>query len=237
MELCAIGGRIWRARRNQAAEFHNGQQEAHTRTAHRMGNHTGPELGIAPDSKSPSRAAGAAKPAHQPHLLPRPARCGSACSCRREIGPDLGPIIAGKNAAHEIAMCAFIPKYHCWPLAVCCISGSLSSLFFVELGALMIAASTMVPFATSGLLRSGRRALSSCTLTELTKRSASSARRRAGPERDLYRRALRLSRSLGTAPAQPPVLRCNLLKVKMLVIAWSRQPDFFDRLSRDIATV
>jgi hypothetical protein len=37
------------------------------------------------------------------------------------------------------ATCAFIPKYHCLPFAVCCISARAgSSLFFVELGALMI---------------------------------------------------------------------------------------------------
>src|SRR5574343_842342 len=35
-------------------------------------------------------------------------------------------------------MCSFMPKYHCWPLRVWCISGSLAlSAFCVELGAPM----------------------------------------------------------------------------------------------------
>ena len=43
-------------------------------------------------------------------------------------------------------MCAFIPKCHWLPFFVWCISGSLAlSLFFVEGGAAMIVASTMVP--------------------------------------------------------------------------------------------
>src|SRR5512133_1671960 len=42
-----------------------------------------------------------------------------------------------------------MPKYHCWPLRVWCISGSRAlSAFLVELGALMMVASTMVPVLT-----------------------------------------------------------------------------------------
>src|SRR5262252_8415047 len=45
--------------------------------------------------------------------------------------------------------CAFIPKYHWFPFFVWCISGSRAfSAFFVEDGALMIVASTIVPVAT-----------------------------------------------------------------------------------------
>ena len=44
----------------------------------------------------------------------------------------------------------FMPKYHCCPLRVCCISGSrVFVAFFVELGAAMIVASTMVPAFSS----------------------------------------------------------------------------------------
>src|SRR4051794_11691385 len=46
-------------------------------------------------------------------------------------------------------MCSFIPKYHCCPLRVWCISGSRAlASFLVDLGAAMIVASTMVPPAT-----------------------------------------------------------------------------------------
>jgi len=46
-------------------------------------------------------------------------------------------------------MWAFMPKYHGLPFFVWCISGSrFRSLFFVELGALMMVASTMVPVLT-----------------------------------------------------------------------------------------
>src|ERR1700746_363859 len=42
--------------------------------------------------------------------------------------------------------CAFIPKYHCFPFRVWCISGSrLCSRFLVELGAWIRVASTIVP--------------------------------------------------------------------------------------------
>ena len=44
-------------------------------------------------------------------------------------------------------MCAFIPKYHWLPLRVWCICGSRAlALFLVEDGALMILASTNVPW-------------------------------------------------------------------------------------------
>src|SRR5262249_4195829 len=53
--------------------------------------------------------------------------------------------------------CSFIPKYHVFPLRVCFISGSRAcATFFVELGAAMIVASTIVP-----LWRSNRFAVSS----------------------------------------------------------------------------
>ena len=43
-------------------------------------------------------------------------------------------------------MCNFIPKYHWFPLRVWCISGSRAlARFFVDDGALMILASTIVP--------------------------------------------------------------------------------------------
>jgi len=43
-------------------------------------------------------------------------------------------------------MCTFIPKNHWFPFFVWCISGSRVRLrFFVELGASMIVASTIVP--------------------------------------------------------------------------------------------
>jgi len=46
-------------------------------------------------------------------------------------------------------ICAFIPKYHWFPFLVWCISGSLAlSLFLVEVGALIMLASTMVPRLT-----------------------------------------------------------------------------------------
>src|SRR2546425_8159850 len=42
--------------------------------------------------------------------------------------------------------CAFIPKYHCLPFFVWCISGSrCCSRFLVEVGACRMVASTMVP--------------------------------------------------------------------------------------------
>src|SRR5437667_411146 len=42
--------------------------------------------------------------------------------------------------------CAFIPKYHCWPFFVWCISGSrCCSRFLVEVGACKMVASTIVP--------------------------------------------------------------------------------------------
>src|SRR5713101_3322258 len=46
-------------------------------------------------------------------------------------------------------MWAFMPKYHCWPFLVWCISGSrVPEAFFVDDGAAMIVASTMVPVLT-----------------------------------------------------------------------------------------
>ena len=43
-----------------------------------------------------------------------------------------------------------MPTYHCWPLRVCFISGSRACVaFFVELGAAMIVASTIVPAFSS----------------------------------------------------------------------------------------
>ena len=46
-------------------------------------------------------------------------------------------------------MCNFMPKYHCWPFLVWCMSGSRAlSAFLVELGAPMMVASTMVPVLT-----------------------------------------------------------------------------------------
>src|SRR6266849_2788616 len=42
--------------------------------------------------------------------------------------------------------CAFIPKYHCFPFFVWCISGSRCCCWFlVEVGACRMVASTMVP--------------------------------------------------------------------------------------------
>jgi hypothetical protein len=50
-------------------------------------------------------------------------------------------------------MWAFMPKYHCSPFFVWCISGSRSpSWFLVELGAEMIVASTIVPRSSIGYL-------------------------------------------------------------------------------------
>ena len=46
----------------------------------------------------------------------------------------------------SVPTCTFIPKYHIFPFRVCFISGSrVPVAFFVELGALMIVASTIVP--------------------------------------------------------------------------------------------
>src|ERR1700756_3911314 len=43
-------------------------------------------------------------------------------------------------------MCAFSPKYHCWPFLVWCIAGSRSPVeFLLDEGAWIMVASTMVP--------------------------------------------------------------------------------------------
>ena len=56
-------------------------------------------------------------------------------------------------------LCSFMPKYHCFPLRVCFILGPQVLLaFFVERGAAMIAASTIVPdFSSKRLARSATR--------------------------------------------------------------------------------
>ena len=53
----------------------------------------------------------------------------------------------------SVPTCSFIPKYHVFPLRVCFISGSRAwAAFFVELGAAMIVASTIVPLVSSNRL-------------------------------------------------------------------------------------
>ncbi len=62
----------------------------------------------------------------------------------------------------SVPMCSFIPKCQLFPLRVCFISGSRVSLaFFVELGAAMIVASTIVPERSNSRFSSSSPAISS----------------------------------------------------------------------------
>jgi hypothetical protein len=57
----------------------------------------------------------------------------------------------------SVPTCSFIPKYQVFPLRVCFISGSRAwAAFFVELGAAMIVASTIVPLLSSNRLAVSR---------------------------------------------------------------------------------
>ena len=58
----------------------------------------------------------------------------------------------------SVPMCTFMPKYHCLPFLVWCICGSRVFLaFFVDEGALMIVASTIVPLPTNSPRSEGAR--------------------------------------------------------------------------------
>src|SRR5262245_61709414 len=77
----------------------------------------------------------------------------------------------------SVPTCSFIPECHAFPLRVCSISGSRAwAAFFVELGAAMIVASTIVPllsssrFAVSSSLTASKiAAVSRCCSSRLAK--------------------------------------------------------------------
>ena len=60
--------------------------------------------------------------------------------------PDVPRTVCTRPESASTPMCAFMPKNHCWPFLLWCISGSRSPLaFLVELGAEISVASTTVP--------------------------------------------------------------------------------------------
>src|ERR1019366_9260767 len=93
------------------------------------------------------------------HRFNLPASAWTCCSCPCSSSDVL--VMSATLAAvtttvctswlsRSAPMCAFIPKYHCWPLRVWCISGSRCfSLFLVEGGAAISVASAKVPSRSS----------------------------------------------------------------------------------------
>jgi len=78
----------------------------------------------------------------------------------------------------SVPICSFIPKCQSLPFMVWCISGSRSCLsFFVEVGAAMIVASTIVPnFSSSPRLSSRLR--TSAKIASVSRCSSSRCRKR-----------------------------------------------------------
>src|SRR5262245_55354660 len=72
----------------------------------------------------------------------------------KELGDIGDPRVCGRHTVKRpwraIPACYFTPKCQAFPLQVCFISGSRAAIaFFVELGAAMIVASTIVPLVSS----------------------------------------------------------------------------------------
>ena len=91
--------------------------------------------------------------------LARPTACSLPCikSAICSMSASLAAVVmtvCTRPLWASTVMCAFMPKCHRLPFLVWCISGSRSpSVFFVELGAAMMVASTMLPFLRSRPLR------------------------------------------------------------------------------------